>query len=1556
MDDSDQDFADLCSRLLKRKVRKKAGDSGEEKEPETQCPPQNPLPVKRRRRKDDVVTTGSADREVEQERTVADIVCSKMQQFRWLSPQRLQRQDPTALTPDPYPASVLQRREEPTGDTGGDEELALRLQRELDSEADESGGPFLCQLCQRDLSAMTPQLRAQHINRCLDESEGSGIPAPHSRPVVHECPICGKSFKSLKSRAKHVKQCSAEMGVPTAVLLQALQKQTPEVTGEGATDPQTQAKGQKKNNKKKKHGRKAEPLDEDTMVALALSRSLVEQERKERGGLFEGTDLQPDAGPALQAKSVPGKGKKRTKKGAVDVPPPLLLRQSLEEALRRQQERVALILLCPRAPTPPANIILATNALLPSSAGSDAAPLWHKTALPAADAHNMHEFYAPELQAFIQPWVNTLNAPLPCAVQSPATLRFDSPFLPPTSSLSDCGSEPQLQTCSQSSSTTVQGSQRLSNVLEAADRGPPVGESDGAPEQHSFSLSGFIAAPSKPKKHAESFKSLSRLSADLGSMANNPQLSDVQLQVDSGDVFFAHSFILYSRCPLLAELVHTSGFGVQEDGMPSAQRVLMGNVPSDALLALLQYLYTSHCLLTPTLAPILQDLATRFCLDELQEQCELYIRGEETEDMNQEDEAWDEEEEQNDAQAEQNFLKLLRSMWNHEEDTDDSDEEESERREQNEGMKEDGHEGEGKGKEDHVDEEELEEIYEFAATQKRSEPEDQETYSKNEEDNCDEETPDCPTVADICDCGPEESSAEEIPDCPTVADRHDSRRSETRTEELGEGHISPHLEVAATPNRGYSWLFSQSYGEFKEPSQIANAGSPRGSPTHPTSKHLRPQQDAVLQAVEDETIDLSISPPLLPEVSVDVYFPQTKDLQVKGLATGKRTCTTGQQFMVISDSSDEENVAPDDRCVLQQPSSLQAFTSIRDSEDAKGFNTLKGMSQLSQSDSKTTTPRVQTVHVESPSTSLWFEESRDHSGQLDTSDKVSWLIPATPVLSNKSGTIQTSLAADHQSMRRKQLFTMSSSSSSSSSVPGALKSNSCLLRTSPCQSDMALNHKAACSLTQSRIARTLGVDSSAHLTPSRMVHLGGTIHHFSQPTSSTPLHSGSEASLSCPLGSSHFSKAERSSSSASSPERTGTQELEGFSRTSSKSLDLQTEKTERIEQMEGEKRSLFDKSKTKSSTDEEEAEDFPQQSVCFYDEPPMAFNDSWGLDAPCQEVEERLHFTLNVSGHSSPSPSSPPSHTNPAHPSPQTATKDPSGQLSSSLLNSKIWNDWEEEEEASAPLSQRLQQVAPAKRVAQLRTPVASHRKDLGPLVSITPMPNYSVMETPELKNRLNRFGVRPLPKRQMVLKLKEIHQYTHQVLTSDSEEEEAAATLGCSALPLSPTRPQLLKQPQAPSATSSQGQGLGQGDTETLSVSQGSSTSDDTQRSNPELPLTEDSSGDEEGITLSQAATRHADKLKAVRSFILSDPELYGRVLQYRPLVLSQLQAQLKAAGIRLGAAKLLDFLDSQCITFTTARAGQSAPVRRRGAGTNRPAKGATRGRGRRKAAAQNP
>lgn len=38
-------------------------------------------------------------------------------------------------------------------------------------------------------------------------------------------------------------------------------------------------------------------------------------------------------------------------------------------------------------------------------------------------------------------------------------------------------------------------------------------------------------------------------------MVNNPHLSDLQFQVDSGEVIYAHMFVLYARCPQLMEFV-----------------------------------------------------------------------------------------------------------------------------------------------------------------------------------------------------------------------------------------------------------------------------------------------------------------------------------------------------------------------------------------------------------------------------------------------------------------------------------------------------------------------------------------------------------------------------------------------------------------------------------------------------------------------------------------------------------------------------------------------------------------------------------------------------------------------------------------------------------------------------------------------------------------------------------------------------------------------------------------------------------------------------------------
>lgn len=87
----------------------------------------------------------------------------------------------------------------------------------------------------------------------------------------------------------------------------------------------------------------------------------------------------------------------------------------------------------------------------------------------------------------------------------------------------------------------------------------------------------------------------------------------------------------------------------------------------------------------------------------------------------------------------------------------------------------------------------------------------------------------------------------------------------------------------------------------------------------------------------------------------------------------------------------------------------------------------------------------------------------------------------------------------------------------------------------------------------------------------------------------------------------------------------------------------------------------------------------------------------------------------------------------------------------------------------------------------------------------------------------------------------------------------------------------------------------------------------------------------DEEGVSASQVARRAADTEEAVRRYICSTPALYRKVLTYQPLELAELQAELKQEGIPLAMGKLLDILDAQCITFTTAAARKEKLKQRR-------------------------
>ncbi|NWT74407.1 SLX4 endonuclease, partial [Prunella himalayana] len=216
------------------------------------------------------------------------------------------------------------------------------------------------------------------------------------------------------------------------------------------------------------------------------------------------------------------------------------------------------------------------------------------------------------------------------------------------------------------------------------------------------------------------------------------------------------------------------------------------------------------------------------------------------------------------------------------------------------------------------------------------------------------------------------------------------------------------------------------------------------------------------------------------------------------------------------------------------------------------------------------------------------------------------------------------------------------------------------------------------------------------------------------------------------------------------------------------------------------------------------------------------------------------------------------------------------------------------------------------------------------PSSPVTPMPAYSIMETPQLKKELSRFGVRALPKRQMVLKLKEIFQYTHQDGDSDFEDEISYSQ----PLPQrSPRQPKAGRAagrnrtgaPRAPSVSlAADGKELPASQESARSSVDGSDISFGSQGSfvNGFETCAFTSEEEEEEFPASQAAAREEEKLEAVRCYIRSNTALYNRILFYEPIELADLHAELKQNGIKISKAKLLDFLDSQCITSTMARA----------------------------------
>ncbi|XP_075686574.1 structure-specific endonuclease subunit SLX4 [Rhinoderma darwinii] len=1742
MVESDDEFTELCSKLLKR-VKKNNNPLESQNVPKASTAAQGKVrrakqSAAKKQKKDggsrqaEVVVTPGPDGDKPEERKhtvqgritnsriqedgskadcqdgdpgpqvrVTDLVLERMQQFKRTAPCRM-KLDSTEINEVPVGSSKAY----PSVQNDGALALALQLDVKEKPASLEDEGLFFCQLCQKDLTAMSSALREQHVNRCLDQVESLG--GSSVTPAVPSCPLCGKSFGTQKSRISHLKRCAVKLEVPAQTLLQAVQRQANEV---GSEVPPRVINGKRKGVQKQKEPSKKRKTAqtgaemENLLVAMAMSRSMHE----------ENNNAQNTAGgqrPLL----LPAREKKSRRKQK-DKPTPLLLIQAPEETVEKLQKRLSMLLTEEAAENnvmklPPSHFWTMEEEERENwrlQAGKRCV-LW--------DISNMVEkidtrsYYTDELNPSITPWKSPLKKLHSSQTHAGTTILY------PGKQQRQAAGDIDLQAASCEDKNPLSDSQKaLLDLAELAGEGMTLTQWNGGAGNFndctgrespvSITSSGFIPAQEeKIRNESHHHKTpLLVLSADFMEMVNNPHLSDAQLQTDCGEVLNAHMFVLYARCPLLIEAIHSEGFWVDESGMGRARRLLLNDVTAEAALCFLRFLYCAttdiptHCL------PHVCELARRFGVKSLIDTCELLVSG----THNSGGQISTEEEGDDGGERAETFQELLKSMWLDEgenvfEDLQGEDEEKPD----------DGGVGEG----------ELEEIYEFASTQRKilteqdsnvgNESEQEVEYQEKSEDLSpksrnfnlmETEEMNLRSTAPLK-VSPNPKDMDCSPKKPALLLSNSPEYSAALP-------IAPSAQLNIQPSSSYSLASAQSptfnVAGASPIQQVITSPIPSASESPiPVISLISPNRD------EDPEEDMFAehSPPPFDD-SYDRMFSQTcgEYGEPSGIGESKshiNTTSPKDQQPILTSSptavpcptlpelGSSPNIQPEIHSILERPSYSTEYgkslnPSYKESHHRKPTQNIKNTSpkalrqdvdiililssdeEMESNDPAAAPPRCGQFDLAEISKAIKdspvsFTQRKSSEGfsrmEMSSSSEMSWLVPATPLPQSSSSKIsllqmsclpqspQTSHKTSHavrsppnsqQTSQAARSTPNSQQTSQAAPLPPNSQQTSDPARSPPYsqQTSHALQSPPNSQQTSdpARSPPYSQQTSQALQSPPNSQQTSDAVRSppYSQQTSqalqSPPNSQQTSQAAPLPPNSQQKSDAVRSppysqqtSDAARSPpysQQTSDavrsppysqqtpqtsincdldisyQSFVSQTQASPVSLPLLSPKSPRTpprslrpsiqEKLEMGLEAQFSSSSkarssppvsTASSTvfevgdSEDEAPDAEPQAnisnVSFqfdYDEPPI-------------HMEEDLWYNMPETPKKPcppPTPSSPlrrnqtptkPLYRKPSSPSPSKMSAPEciggspptivSQSSRQSFLNSKLWEEWEDEDPelpAVLPLSQRLKKVPEVPK--DLRTPVSIvRRRELVPMVPITPLPDYSDMDTPILKKELSKFGVRALPKKKMVLKLKEIFQYTHQVMSSDSENDvpltQPHGSKGSSVARAlqKPTHDQQRPKNTSKGSSSSYvgrkatsvctAREADTGDDQPLTASQESTTSSvaasDTsslsQSSNTnEFETAFADEEDDEPVAASQAASKEAQTAEAVRRFIEARPKIHEQILLYQPLDLAALHAELKLNGIKVSAGKLLDFLDSHCVTFTTAAARKEKKSRTR-------------------------
>ncbi|XP_061848849.1 structure-specific endonuclease subunit SLX4 isoform X2 [Colius striatus] len=1688
---------------------------------------------------------------------VAELVVERMQQFKRVAPEQLRHSTedlPKSVGSGDF-AEESQEQNPPEHDTHHlpslehDGALALALQQETKEQALaslEDAGLFFCQICQKDLSAMNTTRREQHVNRCLDELEEAQM-SSSSKPLVPECPICGKQFQTPQSRVSHLKRCAVEMEVPPKLLLQAVQLQVSTLGDAPPQCPSNQPNRSKRKSSSKEDSRKMqkrakmESKDEDLLVAMAMSRSLLEQEKQEQAKSV--TNVKPVA--AFPIKWKPGSEKKQRRRGP-SAPPPLLL-QDPEKARKRIQERVAMLLAeeveSPPTPQLPTSRILEDESrkatwLLPLPKPKECF-LWRISALTGPC--DPQSFYTAALIPPIEPWKPLQN-------HKPETLlpsvgsgqpKLSQQMQPDLSSHEPTCTEAGSQTSDDSKSGpegdgellshSQKDVQTLQDLVELAREGLTLTQWNldvahvQAAEQPEVTPSdiphsGFVL-PSKEKSLLTSSSersSLKLLAEDFSAMVNNPHLSDIQFQVDCGEVLYAHMFVLYARCPQAVQMVASEGLVVAEAGEAPTRRVLLGDVSAEAARAFLRFLYAADAAVPAGLLAQVRALAHRFGVRELMTKCENTGESQMSSGVDSEDDLLSVRDDNDCEDRAENFQDVLNSVWMGEE------EEEEAAALSPECQKED---------DNGVGEQELEEIYEFAATQRKmvqgereesegtdcsicsdteaSQGTDQQTQEeevkRSESASVSSSSRDLRDDNDVerskCDLSAQEGKMQSINRCRSVSvpqttfvphhnepqkwavASHGAAANEGETVRRWEGvkdskssQVSrgeaddcekqvPGVHGDASIKESCEHLFSVTQVDYCEPSptkevakqsgkalseehvdvndSVLHSKSPKGlsprrssfcgspsprpdaplfpavgsSPASPNSEgrfargHVStPKRSKTQKSFLSDEPDCQkakeldpasrnknlVSPSELPHVSLNnhPYVPALPSLVIRAQDAAAQGRDEADVIVLSSDDEvelEQERKSPETGSALKKMEipEQQRSTNIEQGPEIPKPEHNSSVAETEQRSAQVSCGIADTVHInDSAKVSTKLPLSRQVAGSSES--KRSPKLSPEKMLSHETsaGTDSSWLVPDTPLLGRNRSFSTQTQVTSISSLKGL-------------ESKLSIKDEAA--------------GNSNHEMTDKSLEVGeATLSATGLPVKNSV--SGRSPSSSPAAASSRNSPSVSPVDPVLSPGHTNTKSK------CAKASFLSQPVPRSHEQL------LEDKPNTSvvEVEDSEQEVSLPSlgSSVLLCEEPPLPLDNCWHVEyqspAQGQSQDSSQVSCAKTSSGSSPragcwrgqqeSPAcvqgilgSTPLRGSPVGRTttllcPENSPIEACSSVGSrpSYLNSKIWDDWNGEDEEfpeMLPLTQRLSAAGGACQEDPVKTPEPSCQENNEPLSSpVTPMPAYSMMETPQLKKELRRFGVRALPRRQMVLKLKEIFQYTHR--DTDSEEE-----LPCSQPPLQKPPRQRRRQPRAEGAAgtgqqqraggtpallpagSADSDLVGSRETGCAAPKQGTKrrhhsegakerkkSSDSPERGclaadgeEPMLTTSQESAGssldgsdisfgsqssfmngfeacafaseeEEEEFPASQAAAREEAKLEAVRCYIRSNTALYNRILFYEPIELADLHAELKLNGIRISQAKLLDFLDAQCITFTTARARKEKEQKRKG------------------------